>query len=162
MHHRSIIGRKALRSKFEIDIRKKTLRSGTGYVNFGRRARDRPRRGANERGRATAVGGSKMRRLFYATPPVQLDNEELLQRIGTAPPLRCATISYARPQCHTIVTSLVACIRHVSSPPNISLAAGIMFQASNRHSFALQEVRFLPRTRTNGSRHCRPSRIVIG
>jgi len=28
-------------------------------------------------------------------------------------------------------------------------AAGIMFQASNRHSFALQEDRFLPRTRAN-------------
>ena len=44
----------------------------------------------------------------------------------------------------------------------VSDAAGIMFQASNRHRFALREVGFLPRARANGSRHCRPSRIVIG
>lgn len=52
--------------------------------------------------------------------------------------------------------------RNAAPVPYMSYAAGIMFQASNRHRFALQEVGFLPRARANGSRHCRPSRIVIG
>jgi hypothetical protein len=41
-------------------------------------------------------------------------------------------------------------------------AAGIILQASNRHRFALQGVGFLPRTRANGARLCRASRIAIG
>jgi hypothetical protein len=56
----------------------------------------------------------------------------------------------------------IAANRNAAAVPYMSYAAGIMFQASNRHRFALQEVGFLPRARANGSRHCRPSRIVIG
>ena len=56
----------------------------------------------------------------------------------------------------------IAANRNAAPFPYMGYAAGIMFQASNRHRFALQEVGFLPRARANGSRHCRRSRIVIG
>jgi len=66
---------------------------------------------------------------------------------------------------HTIgarAALLDCCKSQCCSTPEHKLRCGIMFQASNRHRFALRGVRFLPRTRANGFRHCRTSRIVIG
>src|SRR6266404_4679748 len=100
---------------------------------FGRCARDRPRRGANERGRATTIGGSKMHRLFYTAPLVQLDNEELLQRRWYRSP---ATL---RHDCDAIrsLRSLVARIKDVSLTTLAALSLAPPYAPPCRHALSV-------------------------